>query len=130
MSGNKKNPQNELENFNKFIYEDIRPWGKYRSFPYNQAKSIKIITVNPGCAISLQYHNHRSEFWVVLDDGLEVTVVNKIWKPKKNDEIFIPQKSTHRLRCVGPKQARIMEIWLGDSDESDIIRLEDEYGRK
>jgi len=130
MSGNEKNPHNELENFNKFINEDIRPWGKFRSFPYNQARSIKIITVNPGCAISLQYHNHRSEFWVVLDDGLEVTVVNKIWKPKKNEEIFIPQKAPHRLRCVGPKQARVMEIWLGDSDESDIIRLEDEYGRK
>jgi hypothetical protein len=22
-----------------------------------------------------------------------------------------------------------MEIWIGDSDESDIVRLEDDYGR-
>jgi hypothetical protein len=23
-----------------------------------------------------------------------------------------------------------MEIWIGNSDESDIVRLEDEYGRE
>ena len=37
----------DFENFNKEIKEDIRPWGKYRSYPYQKASSIKIITVNP-----------------------------------------------------------------------------------
>jgi mannose-6-phosphate isomerase-like protein (cupin superfamily) len=97
MTSNKKS---DIENFKKEIKEDIRPWGKFRSFPYKQARGIKIITVNPGETLSLQYHLHRSEF-----------------------------KSPHRLRCLGSKQARVMEIWIGNSDESDIVRLEDEYGR-
>lgn len=109
--------------------EDIRPWGKFRSFPYRSARSIKIITVNPGETLSLQYHNRRSEFWVVLDRGLEVTVGDKVWQPEKNEEIIIPRQAPHRIKCVGDHPARIMEIWIGDSDESDIVRLEDKYGR-
>jgi len=120
----------EEKKFKEKIVEDSRPWGKFRSFPYKLAKNIKIITVNPKAVLSLQYHNHRSEFWVVLDNGLEVTVGDNIWQPEENEEIFIPKKTPHRLRCLGPKPARIMEIWIGDSSESDIIRLKDEYGRK
>ncbi len=121
--------KNDIEDFKKKIKEDIRPWGKFRSFPYEQARSIKIITLNPGGTLSLQYHHNRSEFWVVLDKGLEVTVGDRVWKPEEGEEIFIPRKAHHRLRCLGQKQARVMEIWIGNSDESDIVRLEDEYGR-
>jgi mannose-6-phosphate isomerase-like protein (cupin superfamily) len=120
----------DIEIFRKAITEDIRPWGKFRSFPYVQAGSIKIITVNPGESLSLQYHKKRSEFWVILDTGLEVTAGDRVWQPKVDEEIFIPRKIPHRVRCIGEKPARIMEIWIGKSRESDIIRLEDAYGRK
>ena len=112
------------------IFEDHRPWGKFRSYPLKDISSVKIITVNPGESLSLQYHNHRNEYWIVLDKGLEITVGNRIWKPSPNEEIFIPEKTPHRLRGIGKKPARILEFWLGDSNEKDIIRLEDTYGRK
>jgi mannose-6-phosphate isomerase-like protein (cupin superfamily) len=124
----KKQPD-ELARFKSGIVEDIRPWGKFRSFPHKSAGSIKIITVNPGETLSLQYHKHRSEFWVVLDRGLEVTVGDKVWQPGKDEEIFISREVPHRMKCVGDRPARIMEIWIGDSEESDIVRLEDKYGR-
>jgi len=120
----------DIEIFQKAITEDIRPWGKFRSFPFDQAGSIKIITVKPGEALSLQYHLKRSEFWVILDEGLEVTAGERVWQPKANEEIFVPRKMPHRVRCVGQNPARIMEIWIGKSEESDIIRVEDVYGRK
>jgi len=129
-SGMSTHEKSDIESFRKEIFEDIRPWGKFRSFPYKYARSIKIITVNPGTALSLQYHNLRSEFWVVLDRGLEVTVADRVWQPEENEEIFIPRKTPHRLRCLGQEHARVMEIWIGDSDESDIIRLKDDFGRK
>ncbi len=112
------------------IVEDIRPWGKFRSFPHNEAGSIKIITVNPGQSLSLQFHHHRREFWVVLDPGLEITVGDKVFQPPANQEIFIPKRTPHRMRCVGEKPARVMEIWLGESSEDDIVRIEDSYGRE
>ncbi len=120
----------DIEIFQKAIKEDVRPWGKFRSFPHNQAGSIKIITVKPGEALSLQYHRKRSEFWIILDEGLQVTAGRRTWQPKPNEEIFIPCKIPHRIRCIGQKPSRIMEIWIGKSEESDIIRLQDEYGRE
>lgn len=115
--------------FRAKIFEDIRPWGKFRSYPHKPARSIKIITLNPGAVFSLQYHHHRSEFWVILDNGLEITVGDKVWQPQEGEEIFIPRKTQHRLRCVGREPARVMEIWIGRSKETDIVRLKDEYGR-
>lgn len=111
------------------IREDIRPWGKFRSYPHAQAKSLKIITVNPGAAFSLQYHHRRSEFWVVLDKGLEITIGEETWRPERGEEVFIPKKTPHRLRCVGAEPARVMEVWIGRSTERDIVRLRDDYGR-
>lgn len=126
-------PKNDLSSkekqFRDRIFEDHRPWGKFRSFPLENASSIKILTVNPSGSLSLQYHALRSEFWIVLDEGLEIFIGDKVWKPRKNEEIFIPQKTPHRVRNLGKHPARIMEIWVGDSDESDIVRLKDDYGR-
>lgn len=121
---------NEEKVFREKIQEDIRPWGKFRSYPYELAKNIKIITVKPGAALSLQFHLHRSEFWVVLDNGLEMTLGDKVWKPLQGEEIFIPQNVPHRLRNVSPNPVRVMEIWIGDSTEEDVIRIRDDYGRE
>jgi len=118
-----------LETVTKLIYEEERPWGKFRSYPQQLASSLKIITVNPGGLLSLQYHRRRSEFWVVLDDGLEVTLGSRSWRPQAGEEIFIPAGTPHRLKGTGSQPARIMELWLGPSDEKDIVRLEDVYGR-
>lgn len=118
------------ERFRAKIEEDLRPWGKFRSYPHKMASSLKIICVNPGASLSLQFHHRRSEFWVVLDPALEVTVGDKKWRPAKDEEIFIPRKAPHRLRCVGRRPARVMELWIGPSEEEDIVRLQDDYGRK
>jgi mannose-6-phosphate isomerase-like protein (cupin superfamily) len=112
------------------IIEDIRPWGKFRRFPHEGASSVKIITVNPGERLSLQYHNGRDEFWVVLDAGLEITVGERVWRAAPDEEIFIPRGTAHRVRNTGDKPARFFEIWIGDSAESDIVRLSDDYRRK
>lgn len=115
--------------FKSRIREETRPWGKFRSFPHRLANSIKIITVNPGAALSLQCHRRRSEFWIVLDEGLEITLGQRTWQPEKGEEVFIPRHAQHRLRCLGPEPARVMEIWIGRSSEDDIVRIQDDYGR-
>jgi mannose-1-phosphate guanylyltransferase/mannose-6-phosphate isomerase/mannose-1-phosphate guanylyltransferase/mannose-6-phosphate isomerase len=124
-----KSPSDDEQDFRSRILEDRRPWGKFRSFPRPAAGAVKIITVDPGGTLSLQYHERRAEFWVALDEGLEITVGERTWRPAPNEEIYIPRGAAHRLRSVGSLPARIMEIWLGDSDEADIVRLDDAYGR-
>ncbi|MBC7349429.1 MAG: phosphomannose isomerase type II C-terminal cupin domain [Candidatus Aminicenantes bacterium] len=117
------------EQVRQLIQEEERPWGKFRSYPHRLASSLKIITVNPGGLLSLQYHRHRSEYWIILDAGLEITLGSKTWQPQPGEEIFIPAGTPHRLRGLGSEPARVMELWLGDSGEDDIVRLADIYGR-
>jgi mannose-6-phosphate isomerase len=117
------------QKFQADIVEDHRPWGSFRSFPLAGVSSVKIITVAPGGALSLQYHHGRDEFWVVLDDGLEMTVGDRVWRPAPGEEIWITRGTRHRARGVGERPARVLELWVGESEESDIVRIEDSYGR-
>jgi mannose-6-phosphate isomerase len=116
--------------FRAGIIEDHRPWGRFRRYPHEDAGSIKIITINPGGVLSYQYHDRRDEFWIVLDPGLEMTVGDKVFSPAADDEIYIPRGTPHRARNGGTAPARVMEIWIGRSEESDIVRLKDDYGRR
>lgn len=118
------------EAFRQAIFEDHRPWGMFRRYPHENAGSIKIITVDPGGVLSLQYHERRDEYWVVLDPGLEVTAGDRVFPAAAGEEIFIPRHTPHRLRNRGRTPARIMEIWIGRSGEDDIVRLKDDYGRQ
>jgi mannose-6-phosphate isomerase-like protein (cupin superfamily) len=90
---------------------------------------VKILTVNPGGVLSLQYHHRRDEFWLVLDEGIEMTLGDRVFTPRPGEEIWIPRGTRHRARGVGAKPARVLELWFGPSEESDIVRLEDFYGR-
>jgi mannose-6-phosphate isomerase len=118
------------DDFRSGVIEDVRPWGKFRRFPHEDAGSIKIITVEPGGRLSLQYHAGRAEFWVVLDPGLEITVADRVWTAAPNEEIVVPRGVAHRARNTGTAPARFLEIWIGRSAEDDIVRLSDDYDRK
>jgi len=124
------NKNRNEDDYRARIIEDIRPWGKFRRYPHQEAGSIKIITVNPGGVLSLQSHERRDEFWVVIDPGLEMTLGERVWTSAPGEEIFIPRGAPHRARNRGQAPARVLEIWIGRSDESDIVRLKDDYGRR
>ncbi|MEK6818384.1 MAG: mannose-6-phosphate isomerase, partial [Nanoarchaeota archaeon] len=66
--------------------------------------------------------------WLFLDNQAKVTIGKKIIKAKKGTEIFIPKKTLHRIEALN-KPVRVLEISLGEFKESDIVRLDDVYGR-
>jgi mannose-6-phosphate isomerase-like protein (cupin superfamily) len=117
-------------NLQSNIYEEERPWGRFRRYTHNQLSTVKIITVNPGHVLSLQYHHKRDELWVALDPGLRVTLADRVWEPQPYEEIFIPHGARHRVAGIGNGPSRWLEISFGEFDENDIVRLEDSYGRK
>ena len=53
---------------------DYRPWGWYESIALGPRFQVKRIVVNPGAALSLQSHNHRSEHWIVVEGTAKVTI--------------------------------------------------------
>jgi len=109
-------------------YEEKRPWGFFKVFASNEKCTVKIIHVDAGQVLSKQYHDKRDELWVMLDDALTVEIGEKIFNPEKDEEIFIPKGTVHRLSSE--KGGDILEVSFGEFDEKDIIRVEDKYGRK
>ena len=51
-----------------------RPWGWYQVIDEGDRYKTKNIEVNPGASLSLQYHYHRSEHWVVVAGTAKVRV--------------------------------------------------------
>ena len=107
-----------------------RPWGFYISIEEKKYWQIKKIEVNPGASLSLQKHNHRSEHWIVVEGTAKVQVNNLIKTLSKNESVYIPIKSKHRLSNPGKCPLILIEVQTGDYlGEDDIIRFDDIYGR-
>lgn len=108
---------------------EVRPWGKFVCYTHNQASTVKIITVSPNQQLSLQYHSKRSEFWKILKGDPTITIGNKVVMAVVGDEFFVDKGVQHRI-AANENQVEILEIAFGDFDETDIVRLEDKYGRQ
>lgn len=106
-----------------------KPWGKVATYALNQPSSVRIITVEAGRETSIHFHRMRDETWVVLDPGLTIEVGDQVMEPDPGEEFVIPAEQTHRIRCAGPGDGRILEIAYGYTSEDDSMRLEDPYGR-
>ena len=111
------------------VLVDARPWGGFEQFTHNEPTTVKVITVMPGCRLSLQRHESRDELWVVLDPGAVVSVDGRESRPSPGERVWIPRGSTHRLGCAGVRPTRVLEIAFGDFDEDDIEPLADDYAR-
>ncbi|MEO9321548.1 MAG: phosphomannose isomerase type II C-terminal cupin domain [Nitrososphaera sp.] len=105
-----------------------RPWGRFERFTQNQPSTIKLIYLDGDKRLSLQYHDRRKEFWKVIKGPIRVQLDKETRTLETGESIMIPEKSVHRLMGAGTN-AIILEISVGDFDESDIVRLEDDYKR-
>ena len=111
------------------VFVQERPWGQFEQFVSNERVTVKIITVEPGHRLSLQTHEHRGEFWQVLDGPLEVTVDDRTWTAQPGEKIWAPQGAVHRMANQGDAAGRMLEVAYGEFDEADIVRLDDDYAR-
>ncbi len=105
-----------------------KPWGNFQQFSHNEKTTVKILTVKPHSKLSLQFHNHREEFWKVISGTGQIILDNKTIDVKPDQEFFIPKKINHRIMTTD-SELKILEISYGDFDENDITRLEDDYNR-
>lgn len=107
-----------------------RPWGTYEGLDLGPSHQVKHIVVYPGEKLSLQYHHHRSEHWVVVAGTAEVTVDDTVQQLSANQSVYIPVGAVHRLHNPGSEPVHLIEVQVGDYlGEDDIVRLEDIYGR-
>jgi len=109
---------------------DYRPWGWYESLVIGGRFQVKRIVVNPGAALSLQSHHHRSEHWIVVEGTAKVTVDDTVQLISENQSVYIPLGSVHRMENPGKLPMVLIEVQTGSYfGEDDIIRYEDVYAR-
>jgi len=122
---------NENDPVTKFHRQVHRPWGSYTVLEEGAMYKIKRVTVKPGERLSLQLHHHRSEHWVVVNGTAEVELDGKKQFLRKGESTFVHSGAMHRLRNPGLIPLEVIEVQLGDYlEEDDIVRFDDEYGRK
>jgi len=97
----------------------------------------KILIVKPNVRLSWQYHNRRAEIWQVYKGIVGVVqsdtdFENELKKYAPGNQIKLRQGERHRL--VGLADYGVVaEIWQHTdkvlSNEDDIVRVQDDYGR-
>jgi len=139
--------------------DDNRPWGGFFVIDENQAQefaniyfdgldienlkiggklSPKILVVSPRSRLSWQYHHRRAEIWKVIDGTIGVKksltdLEGELKEYVKGQQIKLEREERHRI--IGLDNWGIVaEIWQhtdpsNPSDEKDIIRLQDDFGR-
>jgi mannose-6-phosphate isomerase len=136
-----------------------RPWGGFyvidesesekfaaHFFPEEQMDDLriagklspKILMVAPGKRLSWQYHKRRAEIWKCLEGDIAVATSDDDQETQRHvlkaGEI-IKLKKGKRHRLIGlEKWGVVAEIWQHTdkdhpSDEDDIIRIQDDFGR-
>ena len=107
-----------------------RPWGKYVNLFNGKGFLIKELFVKPKGILSLQKHFHRSEHWVVTQGTPKITLNNKKFIKRVNENIYIPLGAIHRIENPYTKPVKIIEAQIGSIlKESDIVRYKDVYNR-
>jgi len=107
-----------------------RPWGNYQTLAQSEQFQVKRIVVNPGGVLSLQYHHHRAEHWIVVRGTARITNGDNTFLLSEDESTYIPLGVVHRMENPGVLPLELIEVQSGSYlGEDDIVRLEDSYGR-
>jgi mannose-6-phosphate isomerase len=107
-----------------------RPWGSWHVIDVEPGYKVKRIHVRPGCRLSYQTHEHRSEHWVVVAGTATCVIDGAVHLAGPGESVDVGQGAKHRLANEGSEELVIVEVQLGHyTGEDDIVRLEDDYGR-
>lgn len=108
-----------------------RPWGIYKTTVLQDFFQSKILQVKPHAMLSLQYHNHREEYWTVASGTGVAQVGESRFILHPGSSVVIPRGCKHRLINTSDTEYLVVsEVQVGDYfGEDDIVRVEDLYGR-
>jgi len=112
----------------KNVYK--RPWGSYVNLFKGKDFLVKELTINSNSSISLQKHNHRSEYWRITQGKPKITINKKKFIKNEDNSFFIPTGAVHRIENLYKKPVKVIEVQTGSIlKETDIVRYKDIYNR-
>jgi mannose-6-phosphate isomerase-like protein (cupin superfamily) len=106
-----------------------KPWGYELHWARTDRYVGKILHVNAGHALSLQYHNQKDETVYLYSGSLlyEIEVNGELTQRhmKPGDSVHVTPKTVHRMTAI--EDCDVLEVSTPELD--DVVRIEDRYGR-
>jgi mannose-6-phosphate isomerase-like protein (cupin superfamily) len=107
-----------------------KPWGYELIFAHTEQYAGKILHVDAGEALSLQYHEEKDETLYLLYGEYELTLEvdgELVTRTVHEGDSFRVEPGTRHRMVAGPTGCDIIEVSTPELD--DVVRLEDRYGR-
>jgi mannose-6-phosphate isomerase-like protein (cupin superfamily) len=107
-----------------------KPWGYELRWAITDRYLGKVLHINKGEALSLQYHERKDEYLYLLKGAIDMELGRDDGKltthrMKAGDTLHITPGTRHRMTAV--EDTDIFEVSTPEID--DVVRLEDRYGR-
>jgi mannose-6-phosphate isomerase len=107
-----------------------KPWGYELRWGVTDRYAGKVLHINKGEAMSLQYHDRKDEFLYVVKGTVNMEIGGADGnltehRLQAGDTLHIAPGTRHRLTAV--EDTDIFEVSTPELD--DVVRLEDRYGR-
>jgi mannose-6-phosphate isomerase-like protein (cupin superfamily) len=107
-----------------------KPWGYELIWARTERYAGKILHINAGEALSLQYHARKDETLLVLTGTLELTLGERedalaTEVLQAGDRVHVWPGRLHRL--AARTDCEVLEVSTAELD--DVVRLADRYGR-
>jgi len=107
-----------------------KPWGEEIWFAQNQFYAGKILKVNKGHRLSLQFHRHKIETQLIYKGTAKLTIGTDLDNLQeitlnKGDKFDILPPMIHRIDAI--EDLEICEVSTPELD--DVIKIQDDYGR-
>lgn len=113
----------------KDIHRVPKPWGYELIFAKTGRYVGKILHINQGESLSLQYHEMKEETLYVVGGELRLTIEHdgdrREVMLRAGEAFHIPPRLIHRMEAV--VDTDVAEVSTPELD--DVVRLEDRYGR-
>jgi mannose-6-phosphate isomerase-like protein (cupin superfamily) len=112
------------------VHRVPKPWGHELIFAKTARYVGKILHINKGESLSLQYHNVKEETLFVVRGELKLTIESdgdrRVLPLREGESFHIPPRLIHRMEAV--VDTDVAEVSTPELD--DVVRLEDRYGRE
>jgi mannose-6-phosphate isomerase len=108
-----------------------KPWGSELIWTHTDRYVGKLISVNAGSRLSLQFHHEKDESIYVVEGTLNLHLENdegdvEQIKMGPGDFARVHTGRVHRFEAI--TDVRLIEVSTPELD--DVVRLEDDYGRQ
>jgi mannose-6-phosphate isomerase-like protein (cupin superfamily) len=107
-----------------------KPWGYELRFVCTDRYAGKVLFVEAGQQLSLQYHERKDEAFLVYSGELELVLGHgaeqRVRRLRAGQACHLVPRTVHRFRAVS--DCVLFEVSTPELD--DVVRLEDDYGRE